>query len=190
LTPSDLDEENFIRTKKLVRENRGRVVGLGEVGLDYYWVKEESGWLVEKRNFIEFIGLAKGLGMPLVVHSRAAESACINILEEHKTSAIMHCFSGTIEEAKRAVGFGCLISIPTNVTYVGKRQKLVKALPLTSIVLETDAPYLAPVKGERNEPANVKAAVEKVAELKGLDASEVEDVTTENALNYFKLKNG
>ena len=125
---------------------------------------------------------------PVVVHSRNAEADCINMLRELKTRAIMHCFSGTLDEALEAVRLGCLISVPANVTYAKDRQLLVKALPLKSMVLETDAPYLSPARGKRNEPANVKLAAEKVAEIKGLDAAEVGDATTENAVGFLGIE--
>jgi TatD DNase family protein len=190
LTASDLDEDKFDRAVRLLREHQDKVVGLGEVGLDHYWVKDEEGKAVETRHFTGFVRLAEELGLPLVVHSRDAEKECINIIGEHKTRAIMHCFSGTIGQAREAVDLGCLISVPANVTYVKSRQRMVAALPLESIVLETDSPYLSPVRGARNEPANVRFAAEKVAELKNVDASVVEEVTTRNALGFLKIKDG
>jgi len=185
---SATDENAFNRMRSLIKEHKDEIVGIGEVGLDYHWVKDEEGREAERRHFIELIELARALNMPLLVHSRDAESDSINILRERKVRAIMHCFSGTVEEAKQAVESGCLISVPTNVTYSKSRQKLVQALPLESIVLETDAPYLAPVRLERNEPANVRVACLKVAQLKGVTASVVEDKTTDNALTFLKLK--
>ncbi|MBD3389166.1 MAG: YchF/TatD family DNA exonuclease [Candidatus Altiarchaeales archaeon] len=187
LTASDVDEDRFKEAKRLVREHRDRIVGLGEVGLDYYWVKNEEEREVERRHFREFIELSRDLKLPLVVHSRDAEGDCINILEGCKSRAMMHCFSGPPEEALKAVKMGCLISVPANVAYVKSRQRLVEALPLESLVLETDSPYLSPVKGFRNEPANVKYAAEKIAELKGVKVKEVEDATSENALEYFSI---
>jgi len=190
LTASDLDEGRFRETVRLLRQHRDRIVGLGEVGLDYYWVKDDEGRRAERAHFAEFARLSGELGLPLVVHSRDAEADCINILGELKTRAVMHCFSGTTEDALKAVELGCLISIPANVTYVKGRQRLVEALPLDALVLETDAPYLSPLRGRRNEPGNVRAGAEKVAEIKGLDVTEVEEATTRNALGFLKIKDG
>jgi TatD DNase family protein len=184
---SDLGEDRFEKMRGLIRRHKDELVGLGEVGLDYYWVKDEKERQTQKRHFTEMAELSRELDLPLVVHSRDAEADCINILEGLKVEAIMHCFSGTIKEAERAVDAGCLISIPANVTYVGSRQKIAKAVPVESIVLETDAPYLAPVKGQRNEPANVLAAAKKIAEIKGLGLEQVREATTSAAKRFFRI---
>jgi TatD DNase family protein len=187
---SETDEDAFNLMRSIIKEHRDDIVGMGEVGLDYHWVKDEAGRESERRHFIDLVGLSRELGLPLLVHSRDAESDTINILGERKVSAIMHCFSGTTEEAKRAVEAGCLISIPANVAYSKGRQNLVRSLPIDSMVLETDAPYLSPRRGERNEPANVKVAAEWVAQLKGLSLSEVEETTSRNAMGFLGMKNG
>ena len=187
---SDLDEDAFEAMASLIKQNRDSIVGVGEVGLDHYWVKDERGRQVQRGHLAQMVSISRELALPLLVHSRDAESECINILEEHKARAIMHCFSGSIEDAFRAAKIGCLLSIPCNVTYSRGRQELVKALPLECMVLESDAPYLGPRKGERNEPANVRTAAEKIAELKGVDAGMVEEATTGNALAFIGLKNG
>jgi TatD DNase family protein len=188
VSASECDEEVFDRMVELIREHKDKIVGLGEAGLDYHWVKDERGRQVERAHFLRVIDLAKELGLPLLVHSRDAESDSIGILEEAGAKAIMHCFSGTVEEARRAADLGCLISIPANIAYSKGRQKLAAAMPLESLVVETDAPYLAPVRGERNEPANVKAACGKIAKLKGLSQSAVEDATARNALRFLRIK--
>lgn len=190
LGASDLDEGKFRETVKLLRKHRGEVVGLGEVGLDYHWVKDDVGRETEEKHFTEFIRLSGELKLPLVVHSREAERECINILGKHKTRAIMHCFSGTVEEALDVVERGCLISVPANVAHVKSRQRMVEALPLESVVLETDSPYLSPVRGERNEPVNVRAGAEKIAELKDVSFDDVAETTTSNALGFFGIKHG
>lgn len=185
---SETDEGKYEAMKAAIRANRGAIVGLGEVGLDYHWVKDEAGRETERRHFRELAALSLDLSLPLVVHSRDAEAECINILRELKVRAMMHCFSGTREQAIEAVGLGCLISVPTSVVNSKQKQRLAAAVPLESLVLETDAPFLSPVKGERNEPANVRRAAEKVAEVKGLAASKVADAAAENALRFFNAR--
>ncbi|MFH1055096.1 MAG: TatD family hydrolase [Candidatus Altiarchaeota archaeon] len=187
---SELDEDKFARMCKLIKGNRDKIIGLGEIGLDYYWVKDEAGRQVEREHFTTLVKLSRDLKLPAVVHSRDAESECINILAGHKVRAIMHCFSGTLGEALDAIDFGCLISVPTNVVYAKSKQTLVGDLPLESIVLETDAPFLSPVRGQRNEPANVRAAALKVAEIRGVDVSTVEEVTSKNAISFLGIKYG
>jgi TatD DNase family protein len=182
---SETDASALELMSSLIRSNRGRIVGVGEAGLDYYWVKDEAGRAAERMLFRRMADLSVELGLPIVVHSRDAESDCINILEERKLRAIMHCFSGTLEEARRAVDLGCVISIPANVASSKTRQKLVRGLPLESLVLETDAPYMSPLRGQRSEPANVRVAAETIAQLKGVGFTAVEDATTENALRFI-----
>jgi TatD DNase family protein len=188
LSAAETDVNKVDDTMAAIRENRDSIIGIGEVGLDYHWVKDETLRLVERENFARFIGLSDEIRMPLVVHSRNAEEHCINMLEENGKNALMHCFSGTLEQAERALKLGCLISIPTNVVYSKQKQELARSVPLDSIVLETDAPYLAPTPKTRNEPLNVMRSVEKIAELKNASAGEVAAKTTQNAMKFFNIK--
>jgi len=188
LSPQEFDSGVIDETIKLIRGYKDRIIGIGEVGLDYYWVKE-----VEKRrlgmdNFRKFISLAEELNLPLVVHSRDAEVAVIEELKAQGISALLHCFGGSPELGKKAVSLGCLVSIPTSVAYSKRKQELVNILPLESMVLESDAPYLAPTPRERNTPLNVRIAAEKIAEIKGTSIDEVADITTRNAKEFFNLK--
>ncbi len=190
LSASELDGEKFRRAVRLIEEKKDAIVGLGEVGLDHYWVKDEAGREVEAAHFRQMVDLSKNLKLPLVVHSRDAEEEVLNILCEKGVNALLHCFSGSLELALRAARMGCLISIPTNVVNSKRRQELVGALPLEAIVLESDAPFLPPHKGLRNEPSNLVHSLGKIASIKGAIKSEVEAKTTENALRFFGLDNG
>ncbi|MDD5111794.1 MAG: TatD family hydrolase [Candidatus Altiarchaeota archaeon] len=187
LSASETDNEKVDGTIDAIRKYRSEICGIGEVGLDYYWVKDEKGRARERENFLKFIRLSKETGLPLIVHSRDAEEDCIRMLEENGRKALMHCFSGTVEQAMRAASFGCLISVPANVTRVGSRQALAMALPLESLVLETDAPYLPPVHNTRNEPSNVACGAGKIAELKGISFEQVSQKTSENVRNFLSL---
>ena len=188
LSPSDLDKEKFDGTIAAVRGLKEFIVGIGEVGLDYYWIKSEKEREYELQVFQKFIDLSKEFNLPLVLHTRDAESDTIKIIRENNVNALMHCFSGSIEEMFEAVELGCLISIPTNVTFVKKRKELAKKVPLDFLVLETDSPYLSPVQGERNIPSNIKISCEKIAEITGHTYDEVATATTENACKFFNLK--
>jgi TatD DNase family protein len=187
LTARNLEEEKADETERLVRKHRGDIIGLGEVGLDYYWVKGEEEHAILRRYFRRFIELSIELNLPLVVHSRDAEEDCLKMLNDYRKPALLHCFSGNIEQAKEASSFGCLISVPANITYARNRQKLVDALPLESLVLESDAPYLPPQPGTRNEPLNVVKACEKISELKKGVFEEVEAKTSANAKRFFNI---
>jgi len=187
-TPYNLEPGYFESQMGLMQENKDSLVAVGEVGLDYHWVKDKEGREKEQENFLSAIELAKSLEKPLLIHSRNSEKPCLEILEaEGVKKAVMHCFSGSLKEAAHALELGYLISIPTNIARSKQKQELAKEVPLESIVLETDAPYLAPEPGEVNEPINVRATAGMIAEIKKLDVSEVARQTTGNARHFFGL---
>ncbi len=185
--PAEITQESFDAAVALLRKFKNDVVGLGEVGLDYYWVKEKEKYAEQRRCFEGFIALSKELGLPLVIHSRDAEEDAIRLLRENDAPALLHCYSGSIELARKAISFGCLISIPTSVCYSNPKKKLVRELPLESIVLESDAPFLAPVPKTRNTPLNIIQSAGVVADVKEVTRDEVEAVTTKNASDFFRL---
>lgn len=179
--------EDFDRQHSLMLDNMTKIVAVGEIGLDYYWVKEPDKRDREKENFVRFLKLAKEHDKPVIIHSRNAESPALDILQkEDIAKAIMHCFSGTLAEAERAIDLGYLISIPTNIGKSKQKQELAKKLPLERILLETDAPYLAPEPG-RNEPINIINSARRIAEIKGLDFEDVAKTTTRNARELLKI---
>ncbi|MFW9904861.1 MAG: TatD family hydrolase [Candidatus Thorarchaeota archaeon] len=164
------------------------LVAIGEVGLDYHWIHDSYWRKEEQKVFLEFIKLANDRKKPLVIHSRKAEKECLDILEKYaKVPVLMHCFAGTVEEAKRIVGLGWYISIPTAVRNRKKHRKIAKNIPLEHIVVETDTPFLSPWPGKQNEPANIKYAIEDIARLKETTFKEVDDVTTRNARDFYKI---
>jgi len=163
-------------------------VAIGEVGLDYHWIKDFYWRKKEQEVFLEFIKLANELQKPLVIHSRKAEKECISILEKNvEVPVLMHCFAGTLEETRKIIDHGWLISIPTAVRNRKKHRKIARNMPLEYIVVETDTPFLSPIPGKKNEPANVKYAIEEIAILKGIMFTEVEKVTTRNTKAFYKL---
>lgn len=188
LSPTEFNTQIIEETINLIRKYRSKIVGIGEVGMDYYWVKDPEKRRKELENFRRFIDLAEELNLPLIIHSRDSEGDVIKELKIRNFPALLHCFGGTLKQAEEAISFGCLISIPTNVVYSKQKQLLSKEIPLESIVLETDAPYLAPIPKTRNEPINVKLSAEKIAEIKGIGLSIVEEVTTNNAKRFFNLE--
>ncbi len=188
LSPQEFDQGVIDKTIELIRKHRKEIIGIGEVGLDYYWVKDDVMRKKEHKNLGLFRELSIELNLPLVIHSRDAEEDIIQILQDDEISALLHCFSGSVGQAKNASSFGCLISVPTSVVYSKKKQRMVKELPLECIVLETDAPYLSPQPRTRNEPVNILSSRDMIAKIKGVDECIVEEVTTENAKQFFNLK--
>lgn len=187
LQPTELSDEAVNLVIELIKDNLDEVYAIGEVGLDYYWVKEEDKRRKEEKNFRKFIELSKKLDLPLVVHSRDAETETLKVLEEYNVKALLHCFGGNSRLAMEAVRAGHIISIPVNLINSKNRQEIVKTIPLENLVLETDAPYLAPTPKTRNEPVNVRVTAEKIAEIKGVSYSAVEETTTDTAKRFFRL---
>ncbi|MFH0860983.1 MAG: TatD family hydrolase [Candidatus Altiarchaeota archaeon] len=187
LNPSTATGDDFSKLISLLKRHKSDLAGIGEVGLDYYWIKDEAKRSAQRKMFEDFVNYSIREKLPLIVHSRDAEEDALNILEEAGCSALMHCFSGSLEQALRAVELSCLISIPTSISYSKAKQRLAAELPLEHMVLETDAPYLSPIRGERNTPLNVGKAAEVVAELKKTRISSVADITTANATRFFNL---
>lgn len=162
-----------------IEKNKSKIVAIGEVGMDF---KED---LIEHEKqreiFTNVIRLAKKLDKPLIIHSRKAELACIELLEKEKaTKVIMHCFSGKLSLARRCAENGWFLSIPANVVYSEHFQTVIKQLPIENLFGETDAPYLHPKKEWPNEPANVIESYKMIAKIKDISLQEVEKQLEKN----------
>ncbi len=166
-----------------------KVVAMGEIGLDYY--RDLSPRKLQKKVFTEQLAFACERGLPVILHIRDAYQDVLSILEKGRPEkVVLHCFSGGMADVKRALAMGCFLSFGGNITYGGKTlSRVVPQVPLGSMVVETDAPYMAPVpqRKKRNEPAFIRYTVEKVASLKNVPASTVARSTTENAQELFEV---
>ncbi len=183
------DEEEVRATVDLIREHADEIVAVGEVGLDYR-ILRSGGPPKEKQKevFRLFIGLAKELDKPLVIHSLWAQRPVLRVLDEEGAErVVLHAFGGTPEDVRFAVERGWMVSIPTNVVRSNNVQKVARATPVEYMVLESDSPVLAPDPKERNEPANIRVSVRFIAEMKGIDAADLAEVTTENAMRVYGL---
>ncbi len=167
-----------------------KVVGIGEIGLDFYWSNNPPR-AVQEKVLIAQLDLAAELGKPVVIHNRNADAALMEILRrcKGKPRGILHCFAGNLAMARQAIELGFYISLAGNVTFknAAALQTIAAALPLDRMTLETDAPYLSPARGQRNEPANVARIGEKLANLKSSDQSSIANATTRNSLALFGL---
>lgn len=179
--------------EEMIKANPGLIVGVGETGLDYYWkdVPPET----QKNYFLKHIELARQMNLPLVIHCRDAMPDLLAILEDsaREMPIMMHCFSGTAEEAEQCMAFGpqVYISLAGPVTFAKAldRHEVARRVPLDRLLTETDCPFLTPhpYRGRRNEPARVKLVAEKIAELKNLSYQQVADQTGKNVQALFKL---
>lgn len=174
-------EDDIAAFEQAARQQQ--LVAIGEVGLDYHMTSDENEQEQQRKLFIRYCHMAHQYRLPLVVHCRSAFADFFRILDRHyhhddpHHTGMLHCFTGTVEEAEELVRRRWLISISGIVTFknAGTLLDVVRAVPLSSLLIETDAPFLTPVplRGQRNEPKNVKYVAEKVAEIKSVSVDEV-----------------
>ena len=175
---------------KWIEENKDECVAIGEVGVDYNWKEFQTDEMREKQKevFSKVIELAKKIDKPLVIHSRKAESDAIDIMEGAGCKRVlMHCFNGKKSLIRRCVESGWSFSVPPVITRLEHFKMLVEMVPLEHLLTETDAPYLSPVVGERNESANVAVTIKEIAKIKSLGEEEVSEKIFNNAVRLFKL---
>jgi len=171
-----------------IRAHAAQLAAIGEVGLDFWAAKLDEERARQKQALERLVSLALALDLPLSVHSRSAGHQTIDLLVACGAQRVcLHAFAGSAKHAARAVDLGYLCSVPPSVTRSEQKQKLVRRLPLASLMLETDAPVLGPDPQARNVPANVMVSARAVAELKGCAVEAVLRVTTENARRLFRL---
>ncbi|HPG10993.1 MAG TPA: TatD family hydrolase [Chitinophagaceae bacterium] len=184
-------KENFREELKIAREHldKRKFVAIGETGLDFYWDKTFTA--EQYIAFNEQIEWAKEFDIPVVIHSRNSIDECIDVIKEQqdgRLKGVFHCFSGNEEQAGKIIDLGFYMGIGGVVTFKNSGlDKVMKEIDMKHIVLETDAPYLAPVpyRGKRNEPAYLKYIVTKISEIKGISTEEVADYTINNSIQLF-----
>jgi TatD DNase family protein len=167
-----------------------KFVAIGEIGLDFYWDKTFAGQ--QYQAFHKQIEIALQYNLPIVIHSRNAIDESIDVVKNHPgVTGVFHCFSGNEEQAGKIINLGFMLGIGGVVTFKNAGlDKVIETIGLTNVILETDAPYLAPVpyRGKRNEPSYIKLVAEKLSSLCNLSVEEIAELTTENAKKLFKLQ--
>ena len=187
--PSEVDivsDDDLVELENLLKLDK--VVGLGEIGLDYYYGKDNKNEQIEL--FRKQLFIAERLDIPVVIHSRDAVEDTINILKEFDLTGVIHCFSGSVETAKIYTSMGYMLGIGGVVTFKNSNlYKVVESVGLKNIVLETDSPYLAPTpfRGEKNSSKYIPLIADKVADILGVNVEEVGLETTKNACSMFDL---
>lgn len=170
--------------------NHPKIVGVGEIGLDYHYTKENKE--KQKELFIKQIDLANKYQKTVVIHSRDAIEDTYNIVKEYiKTKCNMHCFSSSLEMAQKFIKLGVTLGIGGVLTFKNEKKlkEIVSSLDIHNFVLETDSPYLTPepFRGHQNEPANVKYVAAKISQLKGIEYAKTLEITTQTAIRQFDL---
>lgn len=186
----EADEQGLMKIRKMIENPK--VVAVGEIGLDYYWNKENKD--IQKKAFVDQLDIAKEYKLPVIIHSRDAAEDTMKILKEENAGingGVVHCFSYSPEIAKEAVKMGFNIGVGGVLTFKnGKKAKeVVEVIPLDRIVIETDCPYLAPVpfRGKRNSSLYLPYVVEMIAEIKNIDKEEVIRETYKNGCRMYGI---
>ena len=181
-------EKDYEILENLVKTNP-KMVAIGEIGLDYYWNKDNKE--TQREVFRKQLEIAERLDIPVVIHSRDSIGEAYEILKEYKVRGVIHCFSGSLEMAKKFIDLGFLLGIGGVVTFKNsKLYQVIEQIPLESIVLETDSPYLSPEpnRGKVNESSNIPFIAQKIADIKGVSIRDVMNITTNNSIRIFDLQ--
>ncbi len=198
LHPIHVNDEKFNieNYNKLIKKNN-RVIAVGETGLDYFHHKEEK--KEQRELFIKHIKLSKDNNLPLIIHGRNSQNEktvyvdICNILRSNKINkGVIHCYLGNLEEAKNFIDLGMYLGFTGVITFdkKGIMEEIIKYIPESRMLIETDAPYLTPepYRGKRNEPSYVKYVAQKIAEIKNKTTEEIIEITGNNAIKLFNLK--
>ena len=180
---------NLEQEFQFIEENKDNIVSIGEIGMDFHWADKEETLPQQAETFRKIIRFAIKIKKPIVIHSRKAEKECIDVMEQEiknkEIAVVNHCFSGKKSQIRRAAELDHYFSVPPNVLRSHSFQTLVKIVPLTQLLTETDSPYLSPYPGKRNEPAFVTETIKKISEIKGISVEKVAKQIWENYVKVF-----
>jgi len=191
--PKQVKKVDIDKELKFIEEHKDEIVSIGEIGLDFHWADKEKTFQEQEENFRKIIRLAIKIRKPIVIHTWEGEEECLNILEEEVTKrpenewipVVLHCFSGRKSLITRAKELGYYFSVPPSILRSGNFQTLVRKVPLTQLLTETDAPWQTPFKDQMNEPAFVIETIKKMAEIKEISVEEVADQIWKNYQKVF-----
>ncbi len=184
--PEFANDYNLEELELIIKSNK--VYAVGEIGLDYYWVKDNKE--EQKKLFESQIKLANKYNLPIIVHTRDSIQDCLDIIKNNRCRGVIHCFNGSYEMAKEFIKCGFKLGIGGVLTFKNsKLYQLIEKIDLKDIVLETDSPYLTPEpnRGKQNNPSNVYFVAKRISEIKNISVEKVIDQTTENACQIFDI---
>jgi len=188
-------DEDIIELDRIIKENidSNKLVAVGEIGLDYYYTKENKS--IQKEYFLKQLDLAIKYNLPVIIHSRDASEDMYHILKDKKyenIKLVFHCFQPSDEIARLAIKRKYMIGLGGNITFKRSQHSLdiIKSIPVEQIIVETDAPYMSPVpvRGTRNESKNIKYVIKKLAEIKEMKVETLEDILYKNSIKFFDIK--
>ena len=183
----EIDYDLYLEQMKKIIKSNSKIIAIGEIGLDYRY--DNTNKDRQKDLFIKQIMLAKEYKLPIVIHTRDATKDTIDILKKFNIKGIIHCFSGSLETAREYINMGFYLGIGGVVTFKNSKLKdVIKEIGLDSIVLETDSPYLSPIRGNKNFPKNIKIIAEYIASLLNISVEEVSKKTTLNVKKIYNIE--
>lgn len=183
----EIDYDLYLEQMKKIIKSNSKIIAIGEIGLDYHY--DNTNKDRQKDLFIKQIMLAKEYKLPIVIHTRDATKDTIDILKKFNIKGIIHCFSGSLETAREYINMGFYLGIGGVVTFKNSKLKdVIKEIGLDSIVLETDSPYLSPIRGNKNFPKNIKIIAEYIASLLNISVEEVSKKTTLNVKKIYNIE--
>ena len=183
----EIDYDLYLEQMKKIIKSNSKIIAIGEIGLDYHYNNTNKDR--QKDLFIKQIMLAKEYKLPIVIHTRDATKDTIDILKKFNIKGIIHCFSGSLETAREYINMGFYLGIGGVVTFKNSKLKdVIKEIGLDSIVLETDSPYLSPIRGNKNFPKNIKIIAEYIASLLNISVEEVSKKTTLNVKKIYNIE--
>lgn len=192
--PQEVDSIEYDQLEDQIKSLlTSKVKAIGEVGLDYYWKKDEETKNKQKEYFIKQIEIANKVDLPLIIHARDSVEDCINILKKYPCNkkGVFHCFSGSVEQMKEILKMGFYIGLDGPVTYKNSitPKQVAKEVDLDRLVIETDSPYLPPVpfRGKINYPYYLSYVIEEIASLRNVDSKLIEDITMENGKKLLNI---
>ena len=183
----EIDYDLYLEKMKKIIKSNSKIIAIGEIGLDYHY--DNTNKDRQKDLFIKQIMLEKEYKLPIVIHTRDATKDTIDILKKFNIKGIIHCFSGSLETAREYINMGFYLGIGGVVTFKNSKLKdVIKEIGLDSIVLETDSPYLSPIRGSKNFPKNIKIIAEYIASLLNISVEEVSKKTTLNVKKIYNIE--
>ena len=191
LQPSEITNmtwDEMIKELEFIMENKNKIVALGEVGLDYHWIKDKDKRKLQRELFEKIMTFSEKSKLPMLVHCWDAEKDAVEMILSSNSNPIMHCYSGPTQFAVKAIESGIPFSIPPSIKYKPHFQEIVKLLPINQILTETDAPWQGPERKGKNESANVAYTIKEIANLKNLDEKEVEEQIYNNFQRIFNIR--
>ena len=183
----EIDYDLYLEKMKKIIKSNSKIIAIGEIGLDYHY--DNTNKDRQKDLFIKQIMLAKEYKFPIVIHTRDATKDTIDILKKFNIKGIIHCFSGSLETAREYINMGFYLGIGGVVTFKNSKLKdVIKEIGLDYIVLETNSPYLSPIRGNKNFPKNIKIIAEYIASLLNISVEEVSKKTTLNVKKIYNIE--